>query len=100
MTDSPEQIALQALAALGETPGPDPVAQLRQLVAALKRQVDEISDRMMHENIPPDPDAWGALRNRHLTALAAAAEAEHAAGTAAIDELVGEYGTTGDEDDR
>lgn len=100
MTPDPAAIAAQALTELGETPGDDPAAQLRHLVADLKQQTDVLSDAMLYNGELPDPDTWTTLRDRHLTALLAAVNVEHAAGAAAIDELIGPYGTTGDGDDR
>lgn len=100
MAQDPAAIAAQALTELGETPGDDPAAQLRQFTAGLKRQIDRLSDAMIYGGELPDPDTWSALRDRHLTALLAAVQVEQAAGAAAIEELIGPYGTTSDQDER
>lgn len=83
---TPEQIALDALAQLGETPGPDPIAQLHAIAGQATHETAHINPATL---IPPgplddDPEALDAIQqyertlDRAAIALLAAARIDQA----------------------
>ena len=85
---TPEQIALDALAQLGETPGPDPIAQLHAIAGQATHATARINPATL---IPPGPlddapEALAAIQqyertlDRAAIALVAAAHIDRAQG--------------------
>jgi len=65
MTENPEQIALDALAELGETPEPDAIAQLRAIANHDTALLNDMRERMHLTRQPPaDVDEYTRLLHR------------------------------------
>lgn len=72
MTQNPEQIALDALAELGETPSDDPIAQIHTIAEQATALLNDMRQRMYLTHQPPaDVDEYTRTADRSHTALIA-----------------------------
>lgn len=83
---APEQIALDALAQLGETPGDNPIAQLRAIANDAMRAAANVNLGALHRPGPLDEQAlataheYERVLDRASIALVAAARIDRAQG--------------------
>lgn len=72
MTETPEQIARNTLAELGETPGADPVAQVHAIAEQATALLNDMRQRMyLTHQAPTDVDEYTRTADRSHTALIA-----------------------------
>lgn len=89
MTDTPEQIARNTLTELGETPGPDPIAQLHAYAEHVSALLKDMRERMYLTRQPPaDIDEYRRIADNTLTARVAAVHIQAAQETAQLNAIL------------
>ncbi len=89
MAETPEHIALDTLAELGETPGPDPITQLAAYAETNSATLQDMRERMyLTHQAPTDPDEYTRVRDNTMTARIALVRIQAARETAELQAIL------------